>query len=158
MDQPLFLAHFISFGSISSNVLINTWKNNLINIPIHSLTFLARCFVFFTLKPDDILSSYIDQHGFNTITRKNRCLDPLIDEIWYHLGIACIFTRTYAKIFHYQNQINKGHLWKQVFEKRYELFEYQLMLFRLGNIFASFELYIHGIFELFSCYPYSSLR
>ncbi len=83
------------------------------------------------------------------MTINNRYLPPLINEILDRLIGARIFTKINVKNAYYRLQIRKGDEWKTVFQTRYRLFKYLVMLFGLTNAPASFQSYIHKVIRLY---------
>jgi hypothetical protein len=68
-------------------------KENLANNFICPSSSPARAPVLFVKKKDGSLRLYVDYHGLNDLTIKNRYPLPLIQEILDHVGRAKIFTK-----------------------------------------------------------------
>ena len=87
----------------------------------------------------------MDYRGFNNITIKNRYPLPLIGESLDWLGRAKWFTQLNLTNAYYRMKICKDDEWKTAFRTWYNHFEYQVMLFDLSNVPATFQGYVNKI-------------
>jgi hypothetical protein len=79
----------------------------------------------------------------NKITIKNWYLLLLISELLNRLGYAKIFSKLDLYNTYHCLYIKEGDKWKTAFKTYYGLFEYIVILFRLANMLATFQVYIH---------------
>jgi hypothetical protein len=109
--------------------------------------------VLFVPKPDGSLCLYIDYRGLNEITKKDRYLLPLVDEMLDRLVGSLYFTKIDLRDAYHRIRINEGDEWKTAFRTRYGHFKYMVMLFGLCNAPATFQAYINqalsGILDIF---------
>jgi len=105
---------------------------------IRASSSLASAPVLFVRKPRGGLYFYIDYRGLNAITRKDRYLLPLINEILCSLSKAKWFTKLdVISVFH-KIRIKEGDEWKTAFRTRYSLFEWLVTPFGLTGALATF--------------------
>ena len=88
----------------------------------------------------------MDYCGLNKITIKNRCPLPLIFRLLDQLGQAKVYTRIDLQGAYNLVCIKNGDKWKTTFWRRYEHFEYNVMLFGLINPPAIFQHLMKDIF------------
>ena len=101
--------------------------------------------ILFIRKKNGSLYLCINYRELNKLTIKNRYLLPLIDESLDCLGRAKRFTQLELTNAYHQIRIRKGDKWKTAFQTWYGHFEYQVMLFGLSNVPASFQGYVNKI-------------
>jgi hypothetical protein len=81
--------------------------------------------------------------GLNKVTIKNQHPLPLINKTLDRLTGAEILTKVNLKNAYYHIQIKGEDVWKTAFRTRYSHFKYLVLLFRLTNAPATFQLYIN---------------
>jgi hypothetical protein len=94
--------------------------------------------VFFIKKKDGKLRFVQDYRTLNAITRRNRYLLPLIDDLIHWLKDAHYFTKL---------DICEGDKWKATFCTNKGLFEPLVMYFGLTNSLATFQMVMNKIFQ-----------
>jgi hypothetical protein len=82
-----------------------------------------------------------------TITRKNRYLLPLIDDLIHQLRDAHYFTKLDVHWGYNNVRIRKGDEWKAAFHTNRGLFEPLVMYFSLTNSPATFQMMMNEIFQ-----------
>jgi hypothetical protein len=103
--------------------------------------------VFFIKKKDGKLRFVQDYRALNVITRKNRYLLPLIDDLIHRLKGAHYFTKLDV-CWGYNNVcIREGNEWKAAFRTNRGLFEPIVMYFGLTNSPATFQTTMNEIFQ-----------
>ncbi len=115
------------------------FKNNFIQF----LQLSAKTSVLFALKLDDKLWLDINYYELNVITMKNCYSLLLINKIMNCLNEIMIFIKIDIKNAYYQICICKNDEWKTAFWTQYKLYKYLIMLFKLINVSAIFQSYIH---------------
>ena len=118
-------------------------KTNLANGRIQHSNSLARAPILFVPKKDGGLRLYIDYRGLNSVTVKDRCLLPLINETLDRLLGARYYTALDLKDTYYRLRIKAGDEWKTAFRTRYSYFKYLVMPFGLANAPTTFQAYIN---------------
>jgi hypothetical protein len=103
--------------------------------------------VFFIKKKDGRLRFIQDYQALNTITRKNRYLLPLIDDLIHRLKDARYFTKLDVRWGYNNVRICEGNKWKAVFCTNRGLFEPLVMYFGLTNSPAMFQTMMNEIFQ-----------
>jgi hypothetical protein len=106
-----------------------------------------RAPVFFIKKKDGKLHFIQDYRALNTITRKNRYLLPLIDDLIYRLKGACYFTKLDVHWGYNNICIREGDKWKVTFRMNRGLFEPLVMYLGLTNSLATFQTMMNEIFQ-----------
>jgi hypothetical protein len=81
------------------------------------------------------------------ITRKNRYLLPLIDNLIHWLEDACYFTKLDVRWGYNNVHIREGDEWKAAFRTNRGLFEPLVMYFGLTNSPATFQMMMNEIFQ-----------
>jgi len=118
-------------------------KNNLIKDFIQVSSFLAISSILFVKKPSEELRFYVNYRSLNVMTVKNRYSLLLIQEtldrltkIKYYikLDIIAVFNKL---------QMTYEDEWKIAFRTRYDLYEYNVLLFELTNQSSSFQNFIN---------------
>jgi hypothetical protein len=103
--------------------------------------------VFFVKKKDRKLCFVQDYHSLNTITRKNRYLLPLVDDLIHCLKGAKYFTKLDVRWGYNNVRIREGDKWKAAFRTNRRLFEPLVMYFGLTNSPATFQTMMNEIFH-----------
>ncbi len=124
-------------------VLKKYLKNNLIKDFIQVSSFLAISLILFVKKSSEELRFYVNYQSLNVMTVKNQYSLLLIQEIlnwltkikyYIKLNIIAVFNKLRMT---YENE------WKIVFRTRYDLYEYNVLLFELTNESSSFQNFIN---------------
>jgi hypothetical protein len=89
----------------------------------------------------------LDYRALNAITRKNRYLLPLIDDLIHRLKGACYFTKLDVRWGYNNVCIREGNEWKAAFCINRGLFEPLVMYFGLTNSLATFQTMMNEIFQ-----------
>jgi hypothetical protein len=103
--------------------------------------------VFFIQKKDGKLHFVQDYRALNAITRKNRYLLPLIDDLIHRLKGAHYFTKLDMRWGYNNVCIREGDEWKATFHTNRGLFEPLVMYFGLTNSPATFQTMMNKIFQ-----------
>jgi hypothetical protein len=103
--------------------------------------------VFFIKKKNRKLCFVQDYRAFNAITRKNRYLLPLINNLIHWLKGACYFTKLDIRWGYNNVCIHKGDKWKAAFRTNRGLFEPLVMYFGLTNSPATFQTMVNKIVQ-----------
>jgi hypothetical protein len=103
--------------------------------------------VFFIKKKDGKLRFIQDYQALNVITRKNRYLLPLIDDLIHRLKDARYFTKLDVRWGYNNVRICEGNEWKAAFRTNRGLFEPLVMYFGLTNSPATFQTMMNEIFQ-----------
>ncbi len=120
-------------------------KNNLANDFIRPSKSPAKAPIFFDKKSDRSLKLYMDYWDLNNLIIKNQYPLPLVGELLNRLVWAWRFTQLDLTNSYHRMRIRKGDEWKTVFKTCYGHFEYQVMLFGLTNVPATFQGYINKV-------------
>ena len=99
--------------------------------------------IIFVPKKDGTLRLCVDYRALNSVTVKDRCPLPLINETLDRLQGAQFFTTLDLKDAYHRIRIRAGDEWKTAFRTRYGHFEYNVMPFGLTNAPATFQAYIN---------------
>jgi hypothetical protein len=103
--------------------------------------------VFFIKKKDGKLRFVQDYRALNAITRKNRYLLPLIDDLIHQLKGMCYFMKLDVRWGYNNVHIREGDEWKAAFRTNRGLFEPLVMYFGLTNSRATFQTMMNEIFQ-----------
>ena len=107
-----------------------------------------RYSVIFVFKKNDKWWLCINYQKLNTITWKNRYLLSLIKKLQEQLKKVKWFMKLDIWEKYYKICIKKKEKWKTAFQTKYELYEYQIILFELTNTSAIFqELINHVLYD-----------
>ena len=144
-QQPTY-GPIYSLGPVELKTLKAYIETNLANSFIKLSKSPAGTLILFDRKPDGFLWLCVDYRGLNNLTIKNQYLLPLIGELLDRLRRAKQFTQLNLISAYLWMRIRERDKWKTTFRTWYGHFEYQVMLFGLTNIPASFQGYINKIF------------
>jgi hypothetical protein len=106
-----------------------------------------RASVFFIKKKDGKLRFVQDYRALNAITRENRYLLPLIDNLIHRLKDMHYFTKLDVCWGYNNVRIREGDKWKATFHTNRGLFEPLVMYFSLTNSLATFQTMMNKIFQ-----------
>ena len=99
--------------------------------------------IIFVLKKNESLQLCINYCRLNSITAKNHYPLLLVSKILDRLSSAKIYTKLDLRDAYHHIQIKEGKEWITAFWTRYRYFKYIVMLFRLANTPATFQVYIN---------------
>jgi len=119
---------------------------NLINGFIHSTSSPHGVPVLFMKKKDGSLWLYVDFHGLNRITKKDRYPLPLISDLLDSPRKARIYTKIDLRHAYHLVHIAEGDEWKTAFCTRYGAFKWSVMPFGLTNAPAAFQRFMNDMF------------
>jgi len=88
----------------------------------------------------------VDYRSLNSVTVKNKYPLPRIDDLFYQLSGARVFSKIDLRLGYFQLKIKEEDIPKTVFTTRYGLYEYIVMSFGLTNAPASFMNLMNKIF------------
>jgi hypothetical protein len=103
--------------------------------------------VFFIKKKDGKLRFVQDYRALNAITRKNRYLLPLINDLIHWLKDPRYFTKLDVRWGYNDVHIREGDEWKAAFRTNRGLFKPLVMYFGLTNSPATFQTIMNEIFQ-----------
>ena len=101
--------------------------------------------VLLVYKPNGSFYLCVNYLGLNNFMIKNWYLLSLIGKFLNWLGWTKRFIHLNLTSAYHWIRIKEGNEWKTTFKTRYGHFEYQIILFGLSNIPASFQSYINKI-------------
>ena len=99
--------------------------------------------IMFVPKKNGKLRLCVDYRALNSVTVKDRCPLPLIDETLDRLQGSYWFTKVDLKDVYHRIRIREGDEWKTAFRTKYGHYEYLVMPFGLANAPATFQAYIN---------------
>jgi len=88
----------------------------------------------------------VDYRSLNSVTVKNKYPLPRIDDLFYQLSGARVFSKIDLRLGYFQLKITEEDIPKTAFTTRYGLYEYTVMSFGLTNAPASFMNLMNKIF------------
>ena len=94
--------------------------------------------VLFVKKNDGTLRMCIDYRHINKVTVKNKYLLPIIEDLFYQLKGASIFSKIDLRSRYYQLRVKDANVPMTTFRTRYGHYEFLVMLFGLTNAPAAF--------------------
>src|SRR5258705_293864 len=97
----------------------------------------------------------VDYRALNYITMKDRHPLPRIEETLNQIRGARYFTKIDLHRYFHQIRIQEGDEWKTAFQSQYGLYEFLVMPFRLTNIPATVQRFIHKYSNI--CQPLFNL-
>ena len=134
--------------TIKEDEVLNQWLNEQLKaglIKESKSRYVVPC--FYILKKDRSLWLVQDYQKLNQVTIKNKMPLPLIREVIDKLKEARYFNKL-DLIWGYNNVwIKEGDKWKAAFLMNKELFEPQVMYFRLYNSPGTFQQMMNSIFR-----------
>ena len=83
----------------------------------------------------------------NRATIKNRYPLPRIDDLFYKLRGARVYSKIDLRTSYYQLRVREADIPKTTFRKRYGHFEFIMMSFRLTNSLVAFMDLMHRVFQ-----------
>ena len=113
-------------------------KINLANSSIRTSKLQAGTLIVFVHKPNSSFCLCVNYSRLNNLVIKNWYPLPLIGMFLDWLSQDKEFTKLNLTSVYYWIKIKKGDKWKTAFRNWYRLFNYQVMLFGLFNLLASF--------------------
>jgi hypothetical protein len=102
--------------------------------------------VIFVPKKDSTQRLCVDYRDLNEVTIKNKYPLPRIDDLFYQLYGACVFSKIDLRSGYHQLKIQECDIPKIAFVSRYGLYEYTVMSFRLTNALAYFMYLMNKVF------------
>ena len=103
--------------------------------------------ILFIKKLNKSLKSYVNYRKLNAITIKNRYSISLYKKSFNNMSRARWYTQLNLRNEFNLICIREEDEWKTAFKTRYELFEYQMMLFELTNVSTIFQKVINEILK-----------
>jgi hypothetical protein len=105
-----------------------------------------RAPVIFVPKKDGTQRLCVDYHALNEVTVKNKYLLPRIDDLFYQLRGACVFSKIDLRSGYHQLKVRECDILKTAFVSRYGLYEFTVMSFGLTNAPAYFMYMMNKVF------------
>jgi hypothetical protein len=105
-----------------------------------------RAPVIFVPKKDGTQRLCVDYHALNEVTVKNKYLLPRIDDLFYQLRGACVFSKIDLRSGYHQLKVRECDIPKTAFISRYGLYEFTVMSFGLTNAPAYFMYMMNKVF------------
>ena len=103
--------------------------------------------VLFSKKKDKTLRLYIDYRQLNRVMIKNRYPLPRIDDLFYQLRGALVYSKIELRTGYHQPRVRDTDIPKIEFRKCYGHFEFTVMPFELTNAPATFMDFMHRVFQ-----------
>ena len=103
--------------------------------------------VMFAQKNDKTLRLCIDYRKLNRVTIKNRYPLPRIDDLFYQLRGARVYSKINLCTGYHQLRVGKADVPKTSFRTRYVHFKFTLMPFGLTNAPKTFMDLMHRVFQ-----------
>jgi hypothetical protein len=89
----------------------------------------------------------VDYRALNEVTIKNKYPLPRIDDLFYQLRGACVFSKIDLRSGYHQLKIQVCDIPKTAFVSRYGLYKYTVMSFGLTNAPAYFLYLMNKVFH-----------
>ena len=105
--------------------------------------------ILFIFKKNERLRLCVDYKDLNVVIVKNQHSLSLITKTLNRFNEFKRFTKFDFKNVYHRIRIKRDDEWKTTFRTRYEHFEYQIMLFKLINASAIFQIYINKTLKKF---------
>ena len=138
LETQLILKSIYSLLKIENKILRIYIEKQRSKEYIKSFTSSTDYSIFFIRKPNNSFKSCVNYKKLNTITIKNRYLISLYEKLFNNISRARWYTQLNLKDAFNLIRIKKEDEWKIVFKTRYELFEYQVISFKLINASTTF--------------------
>ena len=103
--------------------------------------------VLFAKKKDKTLRLCIDYRQLNRVTIKNRYPLPRIDDLFYQLRGARVYSKIDLRNSYHQLRVRETDIPKTAFRTRYGHFEFTVMPFGLTNAPAAFLNLMYRVFQ-----------
>ena len=103
--------------------------------------------VLFMKKKDGTLRMCIDYRPINKVTVKNKYPLPRIEDLFYQLKEAGIFSKIDLRSGYYQLKVKEGDVMKIAFRTRYGHYEFLVMPFGLTNAPTTFMDLMNRVFR-----------
>ena len=103
--------------------------------------------ILFVKKKDGTLRMCIDYRQINKVTVKNKYPLPRIEDLFYQLKEAGVFSKIYLRSGYYQLRVKEVYVPKTAFRTRYDHYEFLVMPFRLTNASTTFMDLMNRVFR-----------
>ena len=103
--------------------------------------------VLFMKKKDGTLRMCINYRQINKMTVKNKYPLPRIEDLFYQLKGAGVFSKIDLRLGYYQLRVKEGDVPKTAFRTRYGHYEFLVMPFGLTNAPAAFMDLMNRVFR-----------
>ena len=103
--------------------------------------------VLFVKKKNDTLRMCIDYRQINKVTVKNKYMLPRIEDLFYQLRGASVFSKIDLRSGYYQLLVKEVDVPKTTFRTRYDHYEFLVMPFGLTNALAAFIDLMNRVFH-----------
>ena len=105
--------------------------------------------VLFVKKKDGTLRLCIDYRQLNKVTVKNKYPLPRIDDLFYQMKGAMVFSNIELRSSYNQLRIKDEDIYKTTFRKRYGHYEFVVVPFGLINAPATFMCLMNSVFNMY---------
>ena len=101
----------------------------------------------FVIKKDGSLRIFIDYHQLNKATIKNQYPLTRIDDFFYQMKGATVFSKIELRSGYHQLQIKEEYIPKTVFNMRFKHYEFTFLPFGLTNTLGVLLHLMNGVFH-----------